>query len=568
MGFHEIQRNFAGGEITPKQVLRSDIENRYEASVKKMLNIEAESHGPARSRAGFEYILTIPTETYCRLYDIEISLTETYLLVITPTTLYIVNKDGIVTEIVVGVYPYTENDLLLLQSEKVPGSNFLYFVTPRVAPQYLDYSDPDPINWTFNPIGFTHDDAFPPWDPDDVGDSYPRSIAFFEGRMFLGGSPQRPVTVWGSKPGDYTNFEFGTGQPDDAMELPLAKHGTIQWLQSNERLFVGLDTGEHIIYGTGGVIAPDNAQTDQQSAYGSAAIHAKIIEEQVVFIDTQARIARGMQYSDAQGTYSSTNLTFQAEHITHARAREFRYGNSPAGKMYLPLFDGTMAICSIELDQRTLGWYKVETEGEIVSCTVVKELGYDVLWIAVVRDGELFIERTDIEYEIFMDAYKTVTEPVETNVFFGFDHLIGQVVQVVADGAVHPDVLVAGDGSITLQEPIVATTVTAGYGFLAELITLPQMMDTQTGNTLNHLKRYNQIFMYLLDSPRPDVNDQVLYTRSPQTPMDTVEPPETGVVDFFNDTGWDKPAEIKVSQPLPVNLNILALGGKLTDHKI
>lgn len=561
---YEIQRSFAAGELSPKLLLRSDSEGLYQQAVQKMLNMEAEAHGPARSRAGFEYVLEIPNEEHCRLFDFEISLTETYVIAISTTNIYILDKTGVL--VTIPDSPYNDIDLLILQTEKVPGNKRMYLVTRGVAPRQLTYNGP--LDWTFDNIAFDFGVAQdPPW-----GDgTYPGTLAFHDGRFCLGGSEEFPVTVWMSRPNDYGAFDFdpaGDSEPDDPMELPLDKHGNIHWLQANDVLFVGLDTGEHTIFGNTGAITPANAQTEQQSTYGSVNIHALTIDEKIMFMDTQARILRGMQYVRDQQSYGSENITFQAEHITDGSVRELWHGQSPSGRIYLPMANGNVAVASIEEDQGTLGWYLYDTEGEIKSVAIVKEIGYDVLWIAVYRDGKLFIERTDIEYEIFMDSYKTVTVGTETNVFTGFDHLIGQTVQVVADGAVHPEVVVAGDGSITLQDPIVATVVTAGYGFLAEMITLPEMKDQEGGNTLNHTKRYSEIYLYLNDSPKPDINGQNLYNRNPITPMDTVEPPVTGIVSFSNDIGWDVETSITISQPLPVDLNILAVGGRLKENKI
>jgi len=272
-----------------------------------------------------------------------------------------------------------------------------------------------------------------------------------------------------------------------------------------------------------------------------------------------------MDYNDTSDGYVSEDISFHAEHITFGRLTELKYGISPFGAIWFPTFSGDLVGCSIEKSQGTIGWHRHDTQGQIISITTLKEFGVDVPWIAVRRNNKLYVERYSVDNLAYMDSALEITAPAPTLTFAGFDHLNGQTVQVIADGAVHPDVVILLDGIITLQYE--ATTITAGLGFTAEVETLPMQNLREDGNTMFNVKRWSDIAVYLLESARPIINGEDPYARYPETIMGEREGNETGVIEVSS-AGWDHDASIVVTQPLPLNMVILGIGGKVKENKI
>ena len=458
--------------------------------------------------------------------------------------------------------PYLLADLVGIQVDKEPGNKVMFFVHRRVTPHELRFEGNH--IWSFEEVEFEFGEGMlAPWEQ-----FYPGCITFYAGRMALGGTTEDHIGIWLSQPRNYRGFDLGDPEdqlPDNALYLPLDKHGELVWLKGNKQLFAGLDSGEHVVFGESGVIVQTNAATEQHSTYGSARIQAMVVNEEVAYVDTRGRKVRLIEFDSNQQNMTSFDISFVAEHITEGRISEMKYGSSPYGVLYMPTFLGNLITCWIEKDRGIYGWSKWETQGNVISTTVLREFGIDVLWIAVIRDGKLFIEREDVNTNIYTDSHLVMTELVPTDTFFGFDHLIGQVVQIVADGSVHPERMVAGDGSITLQ--LQALEVAVGLGFTPEMETIPENDDIDDGNTRTHTKRHSKVSVALLDSPRPIVNDQDTYRRDPATPMDTREASKTEIVEITN-TGWDKDAVINVKQPLPINMVIAGIGGKLKSNKL
>ena len=685
---YELQTSFAAGEISPLMHLRADREYAAlnDEALSLMENMLPDPHGPAASRLGSAFLVEIPNATFGRLFSLHISFAETYIICITDTFIYVLNRNGfqttgnhitngdfedagtgwtsnnitfsggtaimttggggdksawlyqsivlpspllshtltircvngnllepytirigttihgteILEEVASGpshsidfvpgvspvyvelyipegalektvdivllidaatgvpltfVSPWTNAEIKDLQADIEPGSPSLLFFSKTSQPKELVYTSA--YVWTFQSIIFTAPPASWALNP-------PGSIAFHDGRMVVGGTNDLPLGIWLSKPSLHRNFTLGS-LDDDAMYLPLDKHGSIQWLKSNDYLYAGLDTGEHIIFGTNGPLTPSNAETKQQSEYGSSRVQAAIVDEDIIYVGTRGRKVKKMKYADAQKSIASSDLSFIAEQITHGLVLEMHTGVYPNGILFCTMADGHMITCSMEKDRGTYGWSHHDIGAPILSAAVAKEFGLDIPVFSVLRNDKLYIEHMSFNEPTYVDSGLQLSNPVATNTWYGFDHLIGETVQVLADGAVHADVVVQAAGEIVLSKDV--NSVIAGLQFIPTMRSLPKFENTDEGNTRNHIKRYSKVSISLVNSPRPIVNGQDTYKRDPSTTMGVREEDKTEIVEITN-TGWSDDAIIEVSQPLPLNMVVSAIGGKLKSNKL
>lgn len=457
-----------------------------------------------------------------------------------------------------------------LKGEVAPNGNVMYFVTTGYPVYKLTRTDsPTTVpTWTFEEVVFTCDwdsqnPGVVPWEGDGPG-----SIAFHQGRMYLGGSYNGTNHIWASIPEEYEDFTYGelTAQlPGAALYLPLDKAGEIAWIESNSELFVGMTTGEHVIFAIQGALDVDNAHTKQHSTYGSYFVQSVTMNEQVCYVSADGRNIRALDYNDRTEKWESDNLTFVSEHITESGIRHMDSGSAPHTILWAVTFDGDLVTACFERDQGTLGWSRHHTQGRVIDVAVLKDGGRDVPYILVVRNNRFIVERYDYTNPIYMDSYIQKTSLITQTEFDGFEAFAGQTVQVLTDSAVHPDVTVTYDGKITIQYP--SKQVVAGYGFNAKIVTNNKVDERETGNTFLHKKRYSSIALSVIDSARPIVNGEDLSRRSPASPMDILEPMETVYV-YQTPFGFDEEAHITVEQPLPLPLTITGIGGKLKESAL
>jgi hypothetical protein len=147
----------------------------------------------------------------------------------------------------------------------------------------------------------------------------------------------------------------------------------------------------------------------------------------------------------------------------------------------------------------------------------------------------------------------------------GLAHLEGETVQILADGATHPDRVVAG-GQVAFDRKVATAHIGLPYRSLLETLSLES--GSLDGTALTKEKRVNRAAVRLLDTlgcrvGREPVLDEVLF-RSGADPMDEGLPLFTGdkVVEF--PAGWDREATVVVAQDLPLPCTVTAIVPRLT----
>lgn len=160
--------------------------------------------------------------------------------------------------------------------------------------------------------------------------------------------------------------------------------------------------------------------------------------------------------------------------------------------------------------------------------------------------------------------YKDVTE------LSGLDHLEGETVQILADGAIHPEATVTG-GSVTLQRP--ASIVRVGLGYLSLLETFPLVAPSRIGTSQARpgvSPLVDALFHNTLGGSiaagTEDAERQELVSRSSGDFMDRSPPIVTGVEQFAIGGSWDELPTVVVEQDQPLPMTLLALYPTVERH--
>jgi hypothetical protein len=140
----------------------------------------------------------------------------------------------------------------------------------------------------------------------------------------------------------------------------------------------------------------------------------------------------------------------------------------------------------------------------------------------------------------------------------GLGHLEGETVSLLADGKVHPDVVVTG-GAITLN--FEASIVTIGLPFAANMQTLRPDIGSQAGTAQGKVKRIDEVVfrfdntLGLQVGPDEDSLDEITFTTAGD-PMDQPPPLFTGdkPQEWDADYGEDALIYVRSAQPYPATL--------------
>jgi len=150
----------------------------------------------------------------------------------------------------------------------------------------------------------------------------------------------------------------------------------------------------------------------------------------------------------------------------------------------------------------------------------------------------------------------------------GLDHLEGETVQILADGATHPDRIVVG-GGVALDRP--ASAIHVGLGYVSRLETLDLEAGAADGTAAGKPRRIHRAMVRLFGSLGAEVGyaedllEEIPF-RGAATPMNAGPPLFTGdrIVEFPK--GWDRDARIFVRQTQPLPLAVVAIAPRLTTN--
>ena len=385
---------------------------------------------------------------------------------------------------------------------------------------------------------------------------WPKTTAFFEQRLWFGGSKTRPQTLWASQIADFFNFNVDTGEDDDAIDVTLDTNqiNGIVALMPSRHLQIFTIGGEFYI--STSPITPANIAVKNQTRFGSASVPPINIDGATLFLDYGKSAVREFVFSWEEEAYTSNSATLLASHLISAPVdMDARRGTSTedANYVYVVNTDGTMAVFNTLRAQQVAGWTKWETSGTIEAITVEGT----TVWFAVKRTINsatvYYLEKADPN--TYTDANKSQTQSSSVTVS-SLAHLNGQACRVRADGAIMADAT-PSSGSITLARAGVAVEV--GLDYDVTIKTMPITSTFGDGSILTNYKRVIRVVADMYESLGVYVNGTLLPDRQlGESVLDTTPTSFTGIKELYL-TGWTRLAQVEITQTDPQPFTLLGL---------
>ena len=571
-----IVTSFNAGEWSPQLYGRVDLQ-KYASAARIMENFVPLPQGTVTRRPGTRFVAESKSSGDGIVIPFEFSTTQAYI--IEAGNLYfrfyrergrIETSPGVAYEIVT---PYTLADLENLQW--VQSADVLYLAHPRHAPRKLERTGH--TSWTLTTISFTS--APSEW----TGSNWPGAVAFHQQRLFWAGTPNQPQTIWGSRSGDFEHL--GTGSTaDSALKFTIAdgKVNAIQWMVSAKALLIGTAGAEFSIRASslGEALTPDNITASPETTVGCAKIQPLRIGAATMFVQRARRKVFEMSYNFESDAQVSPETSLLARHITRPKIRSLAYQAEPWSIIWGARDDGVLVGCTYMRDQQVIGWHRHPIGGanvKVRSVAVIPGDGQDEVWMLVERTingaTRRYVEYmeyefwaaspTDREDCFFIDSGLTYSG-ASTAAITGLSHLEGQTVQVLAQGAAHPNVTVTS-GSVTLNRAV--TKAQIGLACPARLETMALEAGSANGTAQTKTTRVVKVgvrFWNTLgakvgyDETTPDGMEEVLF-RDPSMPMDSPPLLFTGDQDVNFPNDWEKAAIVRVLQDQPLPCTISAM---------
>ena len=416
---------------------------------------------------------------------------------------------------------------------------------------------------------------------------HPSCVTFFEQRLVFAGTTSQPQTIFFSKSGDYENMDAnigGTVADDDAIIYTIASNqvNAIRFMTATRTLIIGTAGGEFTVSGGGtdNAITPTNILIKKQSNHGAANVDAIAVGNATLFLQRAKRKIRELAYNFDVDGYIAPDMTILAEHISEGGLTQMAYQQEPNQVIYAVRADGELIGLTYQREQQVTAWHRHIFGGafgagkavcESVAVIPTDDTEYEV-YVIVKRTingaTRRFVEyinnfdftETDNTTFNFLDSALAYSGSAVTTIS-GLDHLEGQTVSVLANGATHPDKTVSS-GSITLDRS--STNVKVGLSYSSILQTMRLDAGSQNGTSQGKTKRIYEITIRLYESVGVEVGESLdnmerIPFRTSSDPMDQGIPPFTGdkAVEFRGNYDTDGFIFVRQTQPLP--LTILSL---------
>jgi hypothetical protein len=396
---------------------------------------------------------------------------------------------------------------------------------------------------------------------------YPRTVAFFEQRLYFGGTRSRQQTLFGSRVNSILDFEISEGLASDPLSITLDGASAIQGLFGGRTLEVFTTTGEYRYVKPQGEPVTPGDSPKAQTFNGSARIRPVNVDGSTLFVQRKMKSIRDYKFNYEEDAYDSLGVSSLAPHLIYAVKDIAAYTGSRVDEINLVLVvngtnsstesdafpTGSIAVLNTRKESRMQAWTIWTTQGEYRAVAT----SFEDMFFAVKRT----VNNTDwLMFEIaspdtFLDGSLDAT--VSGTTISGLGNYDGQALRVRADGFVLPNVTPTG-GSATLDNTY--SSVTVGFGFNPQVVPMPLAPVSPSGTTIGKKRRVVSVDVMVRNTLGLRMNGRVLPERQIDVMnLDQAATPFSGVHHIEETGNWDRTKDklIVFDQVDPLPMEIL-----------
>lgn len=409
----------------------------------------------------------------------------------------------------------------------------------------------------------------------DATDNYPSTVTYHEQRRWFAGSNNKPQTLFATRTATEGNLTSSIpSQSDDALEVRLAaqQQNRIRHLVPLSDLIALTAGGEWRVFNQGGeAITPTTVSIKPQGYSGASNVQPVVTSGSILYVQAQGSRIRELAYNWESSAYRSVDMTIMAPHLAEKYTiTDLAYSRAPDQIMWAVRSDGALLSMTYVPEHQVYAWARHDTDGVVESICTVAENTEDVLYAVVRRtvDGatKRFVERLETRFiEALEDAFMVdcgaTYEGAPNDTISGLTWLEGKTVNILADGAVHPQRVVTG-GSITLDYE--ASKVHIGLPIVADIKTLPLAFEGAQAAGQGTLKNINKVHMRVYQSSGvkagPSFDKLTTYpTRAVTDPYGSPPALRTGEISLAIGPSWNTDGAVCVRQEEPLPLTVLSM---------
>ena len=389
---------------------------------------------------------------------------------------------------------------------------------------------------------------------------YPRTIAFYAGRMYFGGTTSIPNLLMASTIEDNYDFDLGDASDNDGFYELLDSRDTahIYMLQSRNTLEIYCNESVYVI-ATSGFISPVNVKVTRASSVGiiERAEAPLISDGGSMYINNDKNGIYYLSYMFDVESYSSQIISQMSSELVSSSDSTFNTvvwkGNDEFKNNIFAYIDrdDNVVFITILLSQEVIGFSKL----------IFKHNGNNsrIYAIYATKDKFYLIKDSGLAggYDfVCLDPTRYLDSSVQATA------AAGRLTGLTRHASTTVDAILVEDGSYIGQFDVDAAgeidlgtndydakAIEIGYGYVASIETLPIENVQQIGSSIGKEKIISEVFVNPEELANMTINDYtIIDTNNTNAIKDS----------FVNRTqyGWSREQTIRISQTKPLALSI------------
>ena len=418
---------------------------------------------------------------------------------------------------------------------------------------------------------------------------YPKTAAFYAGRLWLGGTKSKLQSLFASRSGSFFDFYTEEGDDDEGIFTTISSRQLTEIIDINpdRGLQVFTAGAEFIVRGN----TPSDITIEAQTQHGPSFLEVKSVDGATLFVDQNGKTLRSYLYNYNEDAYNSTDISvLSSQLIDDPLDLGVLTGSlsEDANWVFIVNQDGTAAILNTLRTQDINGftkWINGNTQTDyplkIVSVSVVNNDLFLVNKRTTASDTTYTIEKWNFDYLLDSSVKLETSLTIQgNNLILASNHLNGETVSVVARGTNLPQRVVQTDlasGYIILtdsektfilaQDPSGGVIdVEVGYNFTPKLVGMPLNTNSNriAGQNQMREKKITRMNLRVYKSSGVYIDGNAVAIRqfgdAADTPLDSNLPEQTGIIQDNNGgNGWGIEVQPEITIPNPTPFHIQAI---------
>lgn len=287
---------------------------------------------------------------------------------------------------------------------------------------------------------------------------WPQACTVHERRLWLGGTPMLANAIWASQFSDFTNFDTGTGEVTDAIQLyGLGQQSRVRHMVSAFDLLVLTDTDEIYIPGNTELpITQESARGVTTTSHGASFTTPIRFDGGTVFVDAVGQHIREMSAASRDQEYTAPPLTVAVPEWVRGPDEACAYSGAPGEATPYVIWtnseDGSALVMHSSRQDESFGFMRWTLKhGSFRSFAGVGARLYAV----GERDGRFFLLRFDTSREnhLTTDFSSELIAVTARRDWISTLHA-ERPSQIYQTGRVFSDVTPDEDGAFQTPEPV------------------------------------------------------------------------------------------------------------------